>query len=63
MTPNYYYQTSNGSWFDEKDYFEFFPLHVLHKTKGAARRRKIATKEGVYAVNLDPNKIEKVRPT
>ena len=62
MTPNYYYQTSNGSWFDEKDYFEFFPLHVLHKTKGAARRRKIVTKEGVYDINSNPNKIEKVRP-
>lgn len=51
------------AWFDEKDYFEFFPLHVLHKTKGAARRRKIATKEGVYDVNLNPKKIEKVRPS
>lgn len=51
------------AWFDEKDYFEFFPLHVLHKTKGAARRRKIATKEGLYDVNLNPQKIEKVRPS
>lgn len=51
------------AWFDEKDYFEFFPLHVLHKTKGGARRRKIATKEGVYDVNLNPKKIEKVRPS
>ena len=50
------------AWFDEKDYFEFFPLHVLHKTKGAARRRKIVTKEGTYAINSNPNKIEKVRP-
>jgi len=50
------------AWFDEKDYFEFFPLHVLHKTKGAARRRKIVTKEGIYAINSNPNKIEKVRP-
>lgn len=51
------------AWFDEKDYFEFFPLHVLHKTKGAARRRKIVTKEGVYDVNLNSKKIEKVRPS
>ena len=50
------------AWFDEKDYFEFFPLHVLHKTKGATRRRNIVTKEGVYSVNLNPQKLEKVRP-
>jgi transposase-like protein len=50
------------AWFDEKDYFEFYPLHVLHKTKGAARRRNIVTKEGVYSVNLNPQKLEKVRP-
>lgn len=50
------------AWFDEKDYFEFYPLHVLHKTKKAGRRRKIETKEGVYTVNQNPHKVEKVRP-
>ena len=51
------------AWFDEKDYFEFFPLHVLHKPKKAARRRKITTIEGVYTVNKDARKILEIRPT
>lgn len=50
------------AWFDEKDYFEFYPLHVLHKTKKAGRRRKIETKEGIYTVNQNPDRVEKVRP-
>ncbi len=51
------------AWFDEKDYFEFYPLHVLHKTKKAGRRRKIVTQEGIYHVNLDEKKIHNIRPT
>jgi transposase-like protein len=27
-------------WFDEKDYFEFFPLHVVKKLKGPSAQRK-----------------------
>lgn len=50
------------AWFDERDYFEFYPLHVLHKTKKAGRRRKITTKEGVYEVNRDQEKIHTIRP-
>lgn len=50
------------AWFDEKDYFEFFPLHVLHKPKKAIRRRKVDTQEGIYAVNKNENKIERIRP-
>lgn len=50
------------AWFDEKDYFEFYPLHVLHKTKKAGRRRNITTKEGVYEVNRDQEKIHNIRP-
>jgi DNA-directed RNA polymerase subunit RPC12/RpoP len=50
------------AWFDEKDYFEFFPLHVLHKPKKASRRRKIYTMEGIYNINLDKQKIGSVRP-
>lgn len=50
------------AWFDEKDYFEFYPLHVLHKTKRALRRRKVETKEGTYKVNKDENKIKEVKP-
>lgn len=54
--------TSNGVKFDEKDYFEFYPLHVLHKTKKAIRRKKVATQEGTYAVNKNESKIERIRP-
>lgn len=50
------------AWFDEKDYFEFYPLHVLHKTKKAIRRKKVATQEGTYAVNKNESKIERIRP-
>lgn len=50
------------AWFDEKDYFEFYPLHVLHKTKKAGRRKNIQTKEGIYTVNQNPDTVEKVRP-
>lgn len=50
------------AWFDEKDYFEFYPLHVLHKPKRARRRRKIETNEGVYQINRNENKIERLRP-
>ncbi len=50
------------AWFDEKDYFEFYPLHVLHKPKKAIRRRKVTTSEGVYAVNKNEKKVESVRP-
>jgi len=49
------------AWFDEKDYFEFYPLHVVYKkTKG--RRKKVVTKEGVYKINERADKIEKLRP-
>ena len=50
------------AWFDEKDYFEFYPLHVLHKPKKNSRRRKISTNEGVYKINQDRAKILSVRP-
>lgn len=50
------------AWFDEKDYFEFYPLHVLHKPKKAQRRRKVMTQEGTYNVNNNEKKIETVRP-
>jgi len=50
------------AWFDEKDYFEFYPLHVLHKPKRTSRKRKVYTMEGIYKVNQDEKKIESVRP-
>ncbi len=48
------------AWFDEKDYFEFFPLHVVYKTKRG--RQKIYTKEGVYKMNERADKFESLRP-
>jgi len=51
------------AWFDEKDYFEFYPLHVLHKPKKAIRRRQVSTQEGTYLVNKEVNKIKNIRPT
>jgi len=50
------------AWFDEKDYFEFYPLHVLYKTKKAKRRKKVETQEGTYLVNKDDKKIKSLRP-
>ena len=50
------------AWFDEKDYFEFYPLHVLHKPKKAIRRRKVETDEGTYLVNKNSVKIDSIRP-
>ena len=50
------------AWFDEKDYFEFFPLHVLHKPKKGRRRRKVYTMEGVYKINQEDKKISSLQP-
>ncbi len=55
------------AWFDEKDYFEFFPLHVVYKGRGKKRkarsdRKQITTQEGVYRINESALKIEQVRP-
>jgi len=46
------------AWFDEKNYFEFFPLHAVYKPIVGRKRRKIYTKEGVYNLNERPDKIE-----
>ena len=50
------------AWFDEKDYFEFYPLHVLHKPKKNLRRRKVYTMEGIYQINRNINKLDRIRP-
>lgn len=50
------------AWFDEQDYFEFYPLHVLHKPKSSRRRRKVMTHEGTYLINKNAQKIESLRP-
>ncbi len=51
------------AWFDEKDYFEFYPLHVVYKPKRKRHSEKIATKEGVYKINERAERIENLRPT
>jgi len=45
------------AWFDEKDYFEFYPLHVVHKPKGRRRRKNVYTKDGVFSINQDTKKL------
>ena len=50
------------AWFDETDYFEFFPLHVLYKPRKNRRRKKVTTKEGTYAINEDREKIISLEP-
>jgi len=49
------------AWFDEKDYFEFYPLHVVYKPDKKRKRRKIGTIEGTYVLNDNPKKIESIR--
>ena len=51
------------AWFDEKDYFEFYPLHAVYKPKTNRKRRKIATIEGEYLLNENINKIENLKPS
>ncbi len=48
------------AWFDEKNYFEFFPLHVVYKRKKGNRKR-IYTKEGAYNINERMDKVEKLQ--
>lgn len=50
------------AWFDEKNYFEFFPLHVVYKHKKGKNRKRISTKEGIYGINELENKIETLKP-
>ncbi len=33
------------AWFDDRDYFEFFPLHVVHKKKKKKGKRKKSTEQ------------------
>ncbi|MFH0969328.1 MAG: PD-(D/E)XK nuclease family protein, partial [Patescibacteria group bacterium] len=49
------------AWFDEKDYFEFFPLHVVYKPDKKRKRRKIGTIEGTYTLNDNAKRVDKIR--
>lgn len=46
------------AWFDEKDYFEFFPLHAVRKSNRKFKRKTVRTKEGIYQVNQNKTQIE-----
>ncbi|MDP3710820.1 MAG: PD-(D/E)XK nuclease family protein [bacterium] len=48
------------AWFDEKNYFEFFPLHAVYKKK--SRRKNIRTKEGTYRINETRYRVDSIRP-
>ena len=48
------------AWFDENDYFEFFPLHAVYKTRRG--RKKVYTKEGVYDLNQRADRMERLGP-
>lgn len=49
------------AWFDEKDYFEFFPLHLVYK-RVKRRSKKVATIEGEYMINENPKRIDRLKP-
>lgn len=36
-------------WFDDKDYFEFYPLHAVKKLRERKRKRKVCFKDGTIA--------------
>ena len=50
------------TWFDDKNYFEFYPLHLVYKRK-KGRQKKVKTKEGVYNINQNMRKVENLKPT
>lgn len=43
-------------WFDEKDYFEFFPLHAVKKLQPSKRARKVRFKDGSVATLLSQHR-------
>ena len=46
-------------WFDEKDYFEFYPLHVVYKMKDR-KKRKVRFKTGTVVEVPEKNEIKMV---
>lgn len=45
------------AWFDEKEYFEFYPLHVVHKLKAKSRRKTIRYQSGDRVVIPQEDKL------
>lgn len=48
------------AWFDEKDYFEFYPLHVVHKLSEKKRRKRVLLKGGVMVSIPKKNELQVV---
>ena len=46
-------------WFDEKDYFEFYPLHVVYKLKDR-KKKKVRFKSGIMVEVPEEDKIKVV---
>jgi len=46
-------------WFDDKDYFEFYPLHVVYKMKDR-KKRKIRFKSGDSVEIPERNEIKMI---
>ena len=46
------------AWFDEKDYFEFFPLHVVKKIANRKRKRVYLKNRGTSVEIPEEDKIK-----
>ena len=49
------------AWFDEKDYFEFFPLHVVKKLQPRKSKRRVYYRSGLVAEIPKENELVVVR--
>ena len=50
------------AWFDEKDYYQFYPLHVVKKIADSKKKRKIYYKSGEVVVVSKENILKIVEP-
>ena len=48
------------AWFDEKDYFEFYPLHVVKKIQERKRKRRVYLKAHGTAVEIPEENVIKI---
>ncbi|MDO8579313.1 MAG: hypothetical protein Q7R72_00370, partial [bacterium] len=39
------------AWFDDKDYYEFYPLHIVKKLQARKRARKVHYRDGTVAIS------------
>ena len=52
-------QKTRSGWFDDKDYFEFYPLHVVYKMKDR-KKKKVKFKGGNTVEVPEENEIKVV---